>query len=250
MASSATDLLAGRRGRLERIRVLLAHARGRTAIGDPVRRFVEENVEPGLVPRGEGITAALAAIDAHVSGGRFARVAEVLGLDADRAGSSCSPRSRRRCGAASASRCSCSAPRSRPACTRRRTWSSSSPPRCEDWRAAVRALDRAGRRRRADPPARRARLAAAVGRDRADPDAPRVARRSRRAVRAARRRAAAAPARRARGAGARGARGRAAHRADPRAPPRSRTGSAAAPWSRATPASPSSTPGCATACCS
>ncbi len=67
-AAGATPALIDR---LERIRVLLAHATAvRGALGDRTRalaRFVDDNVEPGFVPRSAPIAAALAAIDRHVA---------------------------------------------------------------------------------------------------------------------------------------------------------------------------------------
>ena len=61
--------------RLERVRVLLAHAwdvrrhlagDGDTPVGGALHRFLYENVEPGFVPRAAAVDHALAAIDRHV----------------------------------------------------------------------------------------------------------------------------------------------------------------------------------------
>ncbi len=77
--------------RLERVRVLLGHAlRVRQVIAgadEAARRFVDENVEPGFVPRPPEVDAALAAIDAEVTRrldgqpSRFDRLVRLLELD-------------------------------------------------------------------------------------------------------------------------------------------------------------------------
>jgi ATPase family protein associated with various cellular activities (AAA) len=83
--------------RLERVRVLLAHAfevrvamvggagDGRGAVR-ALERFVRDNVEPGFVPRPAHVAEALAAVDRTVAertaaGSRLGRLTELLGLD-------------------------------------------------------------------------------------------------------------------------------------------------------------------------
>jgi hypothetical protein len=82
--------------RLERVRLLLAHAlrvrqlmtRGGAGVQAAWERFLHENVEPGFVSRPPELERALAQIDAHVAGRvadretRFTRLVRLLGLDA------------------------------------------------------------------------------------------------------------------------------------------------------------------------
>ena len=82
--------------RLERVRLLLAHAlrvrqlmtRGGSGVQAAWERFLHENVEPGFVSRPPELEQALGQIDAHVRGRvadretRFTRLVRLLGLDA------------------------------------------------------------------------------------------------------------------------------------------------------------------------
>jgi hypothetical protein len=94
MAAAGNDLELY--DRLERVRVLLAHALevrvAMTGAGDDrglraLERFLRENVEPGFVPRPAHVTEALAQVDRGVAerhgarASRFARLTDLLRLD-------------------------------------------------------------------------------------------------------------------------------------------------------------------------